>query len=143
MAAQSSHRGAGLVREEPSGGWASGFTAFAGVLMIIIGVFHMAAGLAAVVENTFFVVTPDYLFRFDVTAWGWIHLVGGFLVLLAGCAVFSGRLWARAVGIALAGLSAIANFLFLPYYPIWSLLIIALDVFVIWALAVYGRKVPA
>ncbi|WP_238006244.1 hypothetical protein KZZ52_36535 [Dactylosporangium sp. AC04546] len=130
-------------REEPSGGWAGGFTVFAGIMMIIVGLFHIAAGLAAIVENRFFVITPDYLYTFDVTGWGWIHLVGGFVVLLAGCAVFTGRLWARAVGIVLAGLSAIANFLFLPYYPLWSLLIIALDVFVIWALAVHGRRVPA
>jgi hypothetical protein len=78
-----------------------------------------------------------------VTSWGWIHLIGGVVVALAGFFVFSGALWARSIGIVLAGLSAIANFLFIPYYPFWSLLMIALDVFVIWALAVHGREVPA
>lgn len=123
--------------------WAGGFVIFAGIMMIIIGVFHVAAGLAAIVENKFFVVTADYLYTFDVTAWGWVHLIVGIVVFVAGCAVFSRRLWALALGIVLAALSAIANFLFLPYYPLWSLLIIALDVFVIWALAVHGWKVPA
>jgi hypothetical protein len=77
------------------------------------------------------------MFQFDVTTWGWIHLLVGLLVLFAGIAVMSGQTWARAIGIILAGLSALANFVFIPYYPFWSLLIIALDVFVIWALAVY------
>jgi hypothetical protein len=129
-------------REKSSGGWASGFVLFAGVMMVIIGVFHVVAGLAAIFENRFYVVTANYLYQFDVTGWGWIHLIGGVVVALAGFAVFSGRIWARSVGIVLAGLSAIANFLFIPYYPLWSLLIIALDVFVIWALAVHGREVP-
>ncbi|MGI5185635.1 DUF7144 family membrane protein [Dactylosporangium sp. CA-152071] len=142
MAEQSAQQETVAVREEPPGGWAGGFTVFAGIMMIIGGLFHLATGLAAIIENKFFVVTADYLYTFDVTGWGWIHLVVGVVVLLAGCAVFTGRLWARVVGIVLAGLSAIANFMFLPYYPLWSLLIIALDVFIIWALAVQGRSVP-
>ncbi|MEV0567440.1 hypothetical protein [Dactylosporangium sp. NPDC050588] len=142
MAEQSAQQETVAVREDASGEWAGGFTVFAGIMMIIGGLFHIATGLAAIVENRFFVVTADYLYTFDVTGWGWIHLAVGVVVLLAGCAVFSGRLWARVVGIVLAGLSAIANFMFLPYYPLWSLLIIALDVFVIWALAVQGRSVP-
>src|SRR6266699_3620336 len=73
----------------------------------------------------------------------WIHLIGGAVVAVAGFFVFSGAVWARAVGIVLAALSAIANFLFIPYYPFWSLLMVALDVFVIWALARHGRQVAA
>jgi hypothetical protein len=143
VAEQMAQQGPSAGREESSAGWAGGFSVFAGVMMIIIGVFHAAAGLAAIFENKFFVVTPNYLYAFDVTGWGLIHLIGGLLIALAGCAVFSGQPWARVVGIALAGLSAIANFLFIPYYPFWSLLMIVLDVFVIWALAVHGRKVTA
>lgn len=127
-------------RETGAGGLANGFIVFAGIMMIIVGVFHLAEGLAAIIENKFFVVTADYLYAVDVTSWGWIHLIGGIVVLLAGFAVFSGRLWALALGVVLAALSAIANFLFLPFYPLWSLLIIALDVFVIWALSVHGWK---
>jgi hypothetical protein len=124
---------------EPSGA-AVGWILFAGILMIMIGIFHAISGLAALIEDDFYVTTPNYLLEFDVTTWGWIHLIGGIVVLLAGFGVFAGRTWARAVGITLAGVSAIANFAFIPYYPLWSLTIIALNIFVIWALAVHGRE---
>jgi hypothetical protein len=78
--------------------------------------------------------------RLNRPTWGWIELIVGLLVAYAGWAVFSGRTWERVVGIILASLSAIANFLFIPYYPVWAILIIVLDVFVIWALAVHGRE---
>jgi hypothetical protein len=80
----------------------------------------------------------NYLFQFDATSWGWIHLLLGLVVAFAGYGPLSGRTWARAAAIALAVLSAIANFLFIPYYPFWSLLIITLDIFVIWAIAAHG-----
>ena len=128
------------VREQPPG-WAVGFIVFAAVMMMMAGVFQALAGLVAIFKNEFYVATRNYLFEFDVTAWGWIHLVLGVIVVLAGFSLLSGATWARAVGITLAVLSAIANFLFIPYYPFWSLLIIALDVFVIWSLAVHGGKV--
>jgi hypothetical protein len=121
-------------------GWAAGFIVFAAVMMIMTGVFQALEGLIAIFQNEFYVQTRDYLFKFDVTAWGWIHLILGIIVALAGWGLLSGRTWARVVGITLAVLSAIANFLWLPYYPFWSLLIIALNVFVIWALAVYGGR---
>jgi hypothetical protein len=124
---------------EPSGG-AVGLVVFAAIMMIMIGVFHAISGLAALFDDTFYVATPNYLLEFDVTTWGWIHLIAGILVALAGVALFSGQTWARVVGIMLAFLSAIANFAFIPYYPVWSLLMIALNVFVIWALAAHGRE---
>jgi hypothetical protein len=98
------------------------------------------AGLVAIFENEFYVQTRNYLFQFDATTWGWIHLVLGLLVAFAGWGLLSGQTWARVVGITLAALSATANFLFLPYYPFWSLLIIAVDIFVIWALTAHGRE---
>ncbi|HMG29886.1 MAG TPA: hypothetical protein VK585_07185 [Jiangellaceae bacterium] len=125
--------------KEPSGG-AVGLVVFAAIMMIMIGVFHAITGLAALFDDAFYVATPNYLLEFDVTTWGWIHLIAGILVALAGVALFSGQTWARAVGITLAFVSAIANFAFIPYYPVWSLLIIALNVFVIWALAAHGRE---
>ena len=125
--AQSSH----------SSGAAHGFVVFAGVIMIMSGAFQAIAGLVGLFANEFYVATRNYVFQFDVTTWGVIHLLVGLLVLFAGFAVMSGQTWARVVGIILVGLSALANFAFLPYYPFWSLLIIALDVVVIWALAVY------
>ena len=125
--AQSSH----------SSGAAHGFVVFAGVIMIMSGAFQAIAGLVGLFANEFYVETRNYLFKFDATTWGVIHLLVGVLVLFAGFAVMSGQTWARVIGIILAALSGLANFTFLPYYPFWSLLIIALDVVVIWALAVY------
>ena len=120
--------------------WASGLTVFAGVVMVISGVWHVLVGIAALVRDVVFVVTPGYVYTVDLTVWGWIYLLLGILVAVAGVAVFSGQVWARVVGIGLAGLSLLVNFVFLPHYPIWSLLAIALDVAVIWALAVYRRE---
>jgi hypothetical protein len=124
---------------EDSSGWAAGFTLFAALMMIMAGVWQALAGLIAIFENEFYVATRNYLFEFDATTWGWIHLLLGVIVGLAGLGLMAGQTWARVVGIILAVLSAIANFLFIPYYPFWSMLIIAVDVFVIWALAAHGR----
>ena len=115
-----------------------GFVLFAAIMMIMIGIFQAIAGLVAIFENEFYAATRNYLFQFDATTWGWIHLIVGVLIAFAGWGLLSGRTWARVVGIALAVLSAIANFAFLPYYPFWALTIIALDVLVIWALAAHG-----
>ncbi len=116
-------------------GWAVGFSAFAGAIMIMIGIFEFFQGLAAVVNDDFFVVTSNYAFDLDATGWGWIHMIIGVIIFLAGLGIFTGATWARAVGITLAIISAIANFFFIPYYPVWSVLIIALCIIVIWALA--------
>ena len=122
-------------------GMAVGFILFAAIMMLMVGVFQALQGLIAIFENEFYVQTRNYLFQFDATTWGWIHLLVGLVVALAGLAVLGGRSWGRVVGIVLAVLSAIANFLFIPYYPFWSMLIIALDVLVIWALAAHGREI--
>lgn len=121
--------------------WAIGYTAFAGLMMVMIGFFHALAGIAAIWENQFYAVTDNYIFQFDVTTWGWIHLIGGVVVLLAGFGVFSGALWARIVGVVVAVISGMISFMFLPYYPLWSILIIAVDVAVIWALTAHGRDI--
>jgi hypothetical protein len=120
--------------------WVTGFAVFGGSMMIVIGIFQVVVGLTAIFEKTFYVLTSDYIFGFNVSAWGWIHLALGVLVALGGAAVLAGQMWGRALGIVLASLSAIANFLFLPYYPLWSMLIIAADIAVIWALTRYGRE---
>ena len=110
---------------------------FAGVLMIVVGIFGALEGLAAIIKDSFFVATPNYWINVDVTSWGWIHLVLGALVALVGFAVLAGQTWARVIGIILAALSAFANFMFMPYYPFWAILIIAIDIWVIWALCVW------
>jgi hypothetical protein len=122
-------------------GVAVGFTMFAAVMLILIGSFHIIAGIAGILEDEFYVQTQDWALQFDTTTWGWIHLIGGIVVLLAGFGLFSGAVWARSVGVIIATVSAILNFAFVPYYPLWSLAIIAVDVFVIWALTAHGRDV--
>ena len=115
-------------------GWAVGGLTFASTMMVLIGIFQAFAGLGAIIDDDFFVVTQNYAFDLDVTAWGWIHLILGIVVAWAGYALWSGKLWAGVVALILAMLSALANFFFIPYYPFWSLLVIALNVWVIWAL---------
>jgi hypothetical protein len=109
-------------------------------VMLMVGIFHAFAGIAAIFENEFFVTGRNYAYEIDVTAWGWIHLIIGVIVAFAGISVYSGATWARVIGIVLAILSGVANFFFIPYYPVWAVLIIALDIAVIWALANYGPE---
>jgi hypothetical protein len=136
----SQYQSAGRAGKATSG-WAVGFILFAAIMMIMVGVFQALQGIIAIFENEFYVATRNYLFQFDATTWGWIHLLVGLVVALAGLAVLGGRRWGRVVGITLAVVSALANFAFIPYYPFWSLTVIALDIFVIWALATHGRDV--
>jgi hypothetical protein len=125
---------------QPSALWASSFAMFAGVLMILAGLWSVLAGFAAILNDEVYVTTPEYVYSFDITGWGWIHLILGALVVAAGVGVVQGATWAVVVGIVLASLSALVNFAFIPYYPVWSIVIIALDVVVIWALASYRRE---
>ncbi len=122
-------------RSAAKGSWAAGGTVFAATVMIMIGVFQILMGISAIASDSFLVIRGSYTYNVDVTGWGWIHLGLGVLIVLTGLGIFSGATWAKVAGIVLAVLSAVDNFLFLPYYPIWSMLLVALDVFVIWALA--------
>lgn len=131
-----------MSEQQPSGA-AVGWTMFAAFMLILIGVFHAIAGLAGILEDTFYLATPNYVFEFDVTTWGWVHLIAGVVVLLAGFGLFSGAVWARTVGVIVATVSAIANFVWLPWYPVWAITIIAIDIAVIWALTVHGRDIAA
>jgi hypothetical protein len=124
-------------------GAAVGWTVFAAVMMLTIGVFQAVAGIVALINDEFYVIGQEYVFQFDVTTWGWIHLILGIVIGLAGVALFSGAVWARTVGVILAVLAAIVNFLWLPWYPIWGAIMIAVAVFVIWALTVHGRDITA
>jgi|1186.fasta_scaffold771170_1 hypothetical protein len=121
--------------------WANGLTIFAAAMMMIIGFWQALAGIAAIGQDKVYAATPEYIYAFDVTGWGWIHLLLGILIVCAGVAVFMGSTWARMVAIVLASLSMIANFAFIPHYPVWSLTIIALDAAVIWTLATYRREI--
>jgi hypothetical protein len=123
-------------------GWAIGGLTFAASMLILIGMFQAIDGLVAIFNDEFFVRTENYTFDFDVTAWGWIHLILGVLLVFTGWGLYAQRTWAGVVAIFLAMLSAIANFFFIPYYPFWSILVIALDVWVIWAITRPGVVRP-
>ncbi len=131
-----------MQERQPSGA-AVGWTMFAAFIMILIGSFHAIAGLAGILEDEFFAVTPNYVFEFDATTWGWVHLIGGIIILLAGFGLFSGAVWARTVGVIVATISAIISFFWIPPYPVWAITIIAVDVAVIWALTAHGRDITA
>ena len=125
---------------EPSG-WAIGWTAFASTMMLIQGIWWSIAGLVALFNDEFYVVGQEYIFQFDVTTWGWIHLTVGVLVFAAGAALFSGAVWARTVGVIMATIAMFAAFAWLPWYPVWAILFITVSIGVIWALTVHGRDV--
>jgi hypothetical protein len=121
--------------------WATGPTLLAAALMVISGVCVLFAGTAALVHDKIYAATPGYVYSFNLTGWGWVHLVLGILAIAAGFAVIRDLTWARMVGIVLASLSMVFQFLVIPFYPIWSLLIIAIDATILWALATDAGKV--
>lgn len=137
-------------RERSRSSAAVGWIMFAAIMLIMIGVFHAIAGLAGIIENEFYSVVPAagteatadvYFLQFDATTWGWIHLIGGLIVMSAGFGLFRGAVWARTVGVIVAVISAIVNFAWLPWYPVWSLVMIAIAITVIWALTAHGRDI--
>jgi len=125
----------------PVSGWAISGIWFAASLMLLVGVFQVLGGLAQIIHHDFFVAGHHYAFAINVTAWGWFDLVLGIVIVCAGFALFAGRPWAAITALILAVLSAINNFLFIPYYPWWSLLMIAVDIWIVWALTRPGAIV--
>ena len=126
---------------ERTSGWAVGWAYFASIVLIIVGAFGIIDGIVAIAKKEFFVVGEKWVFNFNVTTWGWIHLILGIVVLLAGIGILSGNVLARTIGVIVAGISAILNFMWLPYYPVWGVAVIALDIAVIWALTAHGRDI--
>ncbi|MEV6762494.1 hypothetical protein AB0N16_18045 [Streptomyces sp. NPDC051105] len=127
----------------PTSGWTTGGVVFAGVLLLINGVFAILQGISAIATDDVYTRIHNYVYKINLTGWGWILLILGVLGVVAGAALLKGAPgWARGVGIFLAALSMLAQFLFLPYAPLWALIMIGIDFFVIWALAVY-RPEPA
>jgi hypothetical protein len=133
--------GSGPSRYPPASPWV-GWIGFAGVLMIILGGLHAFQGLVAIFKDEYFLVTSSGLaVKFDFTTWGWISLIVGVIVVLAGICVLAGQMWARIVGVILAALSILANVAFLAAYPLWSLIMIAMDIVIIMALTVHGADI--
>lgn len=131
-----------MSEEDPSG-WAVGWAAFAAVMLIIAGSLQFLSGLTAILNDEFYVVGSEYTFKFDVTTWGWIHLVAGIVIIGSGLGILKGHVIGRTVGVLAAAGSLVVNFLWLPYAPVWSTIIIAICVAVIWALTAHGRDITA
>ena len=124
---------------EPTG-WA-GWVVFGAMMMILLGAFHAIAGLVALFDEGYYLVGANGLVvNVDYNAWGWAHLIVGVVALAAGFGLFTGAMWARVLGITVAVISAIANFMWMPAYPLWAITMITLDVLVIYAIAAHGRE---
>lgn len=119
---------------------AKGTSMGAAVLLVTVGVLEFLQGISAVAKDDVFVVGVEYAYKFDLTAWGWIHLVLGVIVALIGAVLFTGATWARVGAVVVCAVSIIVNFLWLPYYPLWAILIIALNTVVIWAVTTWHPK---
>ncbi|MFC3572682.1 hypothetical protein ACFOZ0_05200 [Streptomyces yaanensis] len=119
---------------------ATGLTLFAAVMLFISGVLDVFRGIMAIAQDAVFLSTRNYVFRFDLTGWGWVHLVLGALAVAVSIGLFVAATWAKVLGVAIASLLIITNFLSIPYYPVWSLTLIALYGFIIWALCVSPRE---
>ncbi|MEV0600404.1 hypothetical protein AB0I82_14070 [Streptomyces sp. NPDC050315] len=121
-------------KERQGSAWASGGRLFAGVLMVLNGLLGVVQGIAGIAEDDVYGRLGDYFFKFNISAWGWILLILGILVAVTGWGVLQNALWARATAVAMAAVSVLANFIWLPYQPIWGIVSIAIGVFVIWSL---------
>jgi len=120
---------------------ARGFATFGAIMLIVNGGFHAIAGLVALIDDDFYEAERQWAFDFNVTTWGWIHLIGGIILVLSGFGIFSGNRAARIVGVIAASVTAIANFAWLPYQPLWSLFMISLSIPVIWSLTMHGDDI--
>lgn len=115
-------------------------TVVAAILLAVAGILSVLQGIAAIAADEIFVTGLDYTYAFDVTTWGWVHLIVGVLVVVTAFALMTGATWARITAVILAGISIVVNFVWLPYYPLWGILVIALDVVVIWAVSTWDRQ---
>ena len=129
--------------QPPPSGLAIGITVTAAVILILGGVLHAMQGVVGLANNEFYVTTQNWIFKFDATTWGWVHILVGLIAIGTGIGLFYGAVWARTLGVIVAAVSIFANFVWLPYYPVWAILIIAFDFFVIWALTAHGRDINA
>ena len=121
-------------------GW-TGWVIFAGVILLISGIFSIVQGIVAVVgPNSYYVVTEGSLFLFDVAGWGWWNIIIGVLLSLTAVALMAGQTWARIVAVILVIISAIGQLLLIPAQPWWSIIVIAIEILVIYALIVHGRE---
>lgn len=124
------------------GSVAYGVTVFGGVALSLVAVFQILEGISAIAKDHVYVNGIDYAYKLDVSTWGWIHLVIGLVALGTGVGILMGQVWAFILGIMIAFLSAMANFATIPHYPFWSIVVLAFDILVIWALATQTTRAP-
>jgi hypothetical protein len=127
--------GAHATRQE----WTSGLMIFAAVMLTLAGLLGIFRGIMAIAADDVFLTTRNYVFEFDLTGWGWFHLVLGAIAVIVSVGLYQAALWARVAGVVIAGFIIIINFLSLPYYPVWSVVVIAMSGFIIWALCAVRR----
>ena len=124
-------------------GW-MGWILFAAAMMIMVGIFHAIQGLVALFDDGYYLVSKNGLtVHVDYTTWGWVHIVLGVVLMGTAAGLLAGQMWARIVGVVVALVSSVVNIGFLAAYPIWSMMMIAFDVLVIWAITVHGREMKA
>jgi hypothetical protein len=127
-------------RPSTASGWL-GWVFFAGIMMIVVGVFQGIEGLTALFQHTYYLVAANQLVvHVNYVAWGWVHIILGVIAVVAGLAVIAGQLWGRVVGILMAFVSAIVNMGFISAYPLWALTVITVDILIIYALIVHGAE---
>ena len=127
-------------QEKTVTGWV-GWIMFAGTMMMFLGGFHMFEGLVALFRHTEIAFpTSGLTIQVSFTQWGWLHLIAGALVFVAGLGLFTGRMWARVLGVILVSISAVVNFAWAAIYPFWSITLLAIDFFVLYALIAHGAE---
>lgn len=137
MASEQSMYGTGQHAGAGTSTWAGGLILFAAVFMVVGGSFHAIQGLAALINDDFFVNVQGYAYDVDITSWGWLHLGVGIVVALTGLTLLSGAIWARLIALFIVVVSAIINFIYIPYQPLWSIILLVIDGAIIWALLTY------
>ncbi|RFC78507.1 hypothetical protein DXZ75_08620 [Streptomyces sp. AcE210] len=110
--------------------------------MLVSGPLSILLGASGIAGDTVFAASR-YAYRFDLTAWGWLHLLLGVALVVAGLGVVAGQSWGRGAGIAVAALSLITQFMFIPYYPAWSITVMALDLLIVWSLTRFSPTTGA
>jgi hypothetical protein len=126
-------------RPEPTG-WV-GWIVFAATLALVVGVFDVIEGIVALFKTGYYLVAPSGLVvNVNYTTWGWVHIAIGAVLIVTALGLFAGQTWARALGVVIAVLSAIVNFAFIPAFPLWCIAVIAIDVFIIYALTAHGAE---
>ena len=140
MTDTSHRRGTESAYDDTPTAWA-GWVVFGGVMLIMLGAFQIIEGLVALFDDGFYLVNADGLVvNVNYNTWGWIHLVIGVVGVLAGLGLLAGNMAARVVGVVIAFLSALVNLAFISAYPVWSAIMITVDVIVIYAIVVHGRE---